>query len=88
MNSKTETLIKCAVINNEADLIKKDKKWVYDGDSIDVAFLSLGLKTNVNAKDWEIIASIPYSYRFLCLVPSLLMPNSLQDSILVVQRCR
>ena len=60
MNSKTETLIKCAVINNEADLIKKDKKWVYDGDSIDVAFLSLGLKANVNIKDWEIIASIPY----------------------------
>lgn len=60
MNSKTETLIKCAVINNEADLIKKDEKWFYDGDSIDVAFLSLGLKTNVNVKDWEIIASIPY----------------------------
>ncbi len=60
MNSKTETLIKCAVINNEAGLIKKDEKWFYDGDSIDVAFLSLGLKANVNVKDWEIIASIPY----------------------------
>lgn len=60
INSKTETLIKCAVINNEADLIKKDEKWFYDGDSIDVAFLSLGLKANVNVKDWEIIASIPY----------------------------
>lgn len=46
-------------INNEAHLEKVKDKWEYFGDSIDIAFLSLAKKMNVN-KDAYILDSIPY----------------------------
>ena len=46
-------------INNEAHLEKLKDKWEYFGDSIDIAFLSLAKKMNVN-KDVYILDSIPY----------------------------
>ena len=43
-------------LNNEATITKKE----YFGDSIDLAFLFLGKKINVNTSKYEIIDSIPY----------------------------
>lgn len=56
---KAYRIIKNAVINTEAGLEKTDGKWNKYGDSIDIAFLSLGLKMNID-KDVEIIGRIPY----------------------------
>lgn len=47
------------VINNEATLEKKGRKWVSFGDTIDIAFLALGKKVNVSEKKNN-LASIPY----------------------------
>ena len=47
-------------INNEAGLEKKECGWVHYGDSIDVAFLALGLKAKVDFTEVEIISRIPY----------------------------
>lgn len=46
-------------INNEATLKVENKKWVYSGDAIDIAFLALGLKANVKDKI-DIIERISY----------------------------
>lgn len=51
---------KYAVINNEAGLEKVGNTWNKFGDSIDVAFLALGKKLNVNLDDIEIVGRIPY----------------------------
>lgn len=48
------------VINNEALLEKREGKWEYFGDSIDIAFLSLGKKMKVDTSDYNIISKIPY----------------------------
>lgn len=48
------------VINNEALLEKREGKWEYFGDSIDIAFLALGKKMKVDTKEYEIISKIPY----------------------------
>ncbi len=50
---------KLGVINNEASLEKVNGKWVNRGDSIDVAFLSLGEKLNIG-KSFKILNRIPY----------------------------
>ena len=34
-------------INNEATLKLENKKWIHSGDAIDIAFLALGLKSNI-----------------------------------------
>ncbi len=47
-------------INNEAKLEKNKGNWQYFGDSIDIAFLALGLKSKAEFKDIEIIDKIPY----------------------------
>ncbi len=49
-------LSKLGVINNEAKLTKEEMI----GDSVDIAFLVLGKKMNVNIEDIEIIETIPY----------------------------
>ena len=62
-NAKLEDakeLATLAVLNNEANIRYKNKKWEYFGDSIDVAFLFLGEKLQVDATKIEIISSIPY----------------------------
>lgn len=48
------------VINNESLLEKRNNKWEYFGDSIDIALLSLGKKLNINTNNLDIISSIPY----------------------------
>lgn len=57
-------LIKSAVICNEASLRKKDEKWVYHGDAVDIALLALGYKQGyeqdkVNA-NIKILREIPF----------------------------
>ncbi len=47
-------------INNEADLNFVNNKWQYYGDSIDIAFLALGKKMNVNISNTNIYDQIPY----------------------------
>lgn len=47
-------------INNEAGLEKEDNTYTYFGDSIDVAFKSLGKKANIDVSNIEIIGMIPY----------------------------
>lgn len=51
---------KMGVLNNEAQLIKKGKKFSTYGDSIDVAFLALGKKLKVDTKNITKIDIIPY----------------------------
>lgn len=47
-------------INNEAKLIKEGKNFSHFGDSIDIAFLALGMKAKVDTSTYEIINTIPY----------------------------
>ncbi len=47
-------------INNEAKLTKQTEAFNYFGDSIDIAFLALGLKTKVDVKSIEVTHRIPY----------------------------
>lgn len=56
---KAREIVFLGYINNEAHLEKSKDKWEYFGDSIDIAFLSLAKKMNVN-KDAYILDSIPY----------------------------
>jgi len=51
---------KLGVLNNEAYLEEENKEWISHGDSIDIAFLSLGKKAEVNTEDIKIMGSIPY----------------------------
>lgn len=65
INDKEDTnsvleLIKLGLINNEASLEIRDKEVEYQGDSIDVAFLTLALKMQVKKDDIEIVKIIPY----------------------------
>lgn len=48
------------VINNEAKLIKENHQFKHFGDSIDIAFLALGMKVNADISSYEIIDTIPY----------------------------
>lgn len=47
-------------INNEAKLVKKKKVFERFGDSMDIAFLALGMKANANLEKYNIIDIIPY----------------------------
>jgi len=51
---------KLGVINNEATLEKKGKHFEKSGDSVDIAFLALGLKLNVDISNMIIKGEIPY----------------------------
>ncbi len=55
-----ENLCLLGVLNNEATLDMEDGDWKYLGDSIDVAFLSLGRKAHVSSDEISIIKRIPY----------------------------
>ena len=52
-------IAKLGIINNEASLKKENDVWTSHGDSIDIAFLSLGEKLNLNNYYTE-IKKIPY----------------------------
>lgn len=47
-------------INNEAKLTKENHQFKHFGDSIDIAFLALGMKVNADISSYEIIETIPY----------------------------
>ena len=53
-------IAKLGVINNEASLKCEKDKFTVMGDSIDVAFLALGMKANVDIKDIKVCGKIPY----------------------------
>ena len=55
-----ENLCLLGVLNNEATLDIENGTWRYLGDSIDVAFLSLGRKAQVSLDGVSIIKKIPY----------------------------
>lgn len=48
------------LLNNEANLELKKKKWISFGDSIDVAFLALARKAGYKEKTRKILGTIPY----------------------------
>lgn len=54
-----EDILNNAYLNNEANIIKKNKKFEYYGDSIDIAFKFLALKIG-DIKDIDIVNRIPY----------------------------
>lgn len=56
---QVDTIATCGYLNNEAGLEFQDNTWNSYGDSIDIAFLSLALKDELDI-DYEKIASIPY----------------------------
>lgn len=53
-------IAKLGVINNEASLFKNNGEWNYFGDSIDIAFLSFGLKLGIKKENFNIVSLIPY----------------------------
>lgn len=55
-----EAISKVGVLNNEAGLFLENGKWNSYGDSIDIAFLSLGKKLKIDISNTEKLASIPY----------------------------
>lgn len=57
--NQIKDIAKLGLLNNEASLKFKNNEWVYYGDAIDVAFLSLALKLGVKNNN-EIIETIPY----------------------------
>ena len=57
--NQIKEIAKLGLLNNEASLKFKNNEWVYYGDAIDIAFLSLALKLQVK-KNNEIIETIPY----------------------------
>ena len=60
--NEVEEIIKLGVINNESNLKKENNQWTSVGDSIDIAFLSLGKKISIDKEEINIniIDSIPY----------------------------
>lgn len=58
--SKVSEISLLGVLNNEASIDYKDDILSYYGDSIDIAFLTLGKKLNVDTSSIEKLASIPY----------------------------
>lgn len=55
-----EAIAKVGVLNNEAGLFIEEGKWNSYGDSIDIAFLALGKKLDIDISNIEKLASIPY----------------------------
>ena len=53
-------LIKCTYLNNDAVLEKEKKYWIGVGDSIDIAFLTLGKKYEIDVSNVEKIEAVPY----------------------------
>ncbi len=58
--NQIKTLARCGYINNEAVLRKENEDWISYGDSIDIAFLALGMKANVSNNNYKLIDNIEY----------------------------
>ena len=62
-DNELKHLCSMGIINNEAVLEKNEETFIHYGDSIDLAFLSLGLKNNIKKNDLDklgIFGRIPY----------------------------
>ncbi len=59
-NDKISKLSLLGIINNEAFLEKTRGRWDHYGDSMDVAFLSLGVKAKVQFDKKDLLGLIPY----------------------------
>lgn len=59
-NEKTKELAFLGMLNNEASITKKSNKFKLLGDSIDLAFLFLGLKAQVDTSKVKVLERIPY----------------------------
>ena len=57
---QVKKIARCGFINNEAILRKENNKWISYGDSIDIAFLALGMKANADSDDFRLIGNIEY----------------------------
>lgn len=59
---QVQEISRMGAINNEASLAKEQEEWVWSGDSIDIAFLSLAYKVGVMEEKNEVIIThqIPY----------------------------
>lgn len=57
---KAQAISLLGIINNEAHLEKSGHDYIMYGDSIDIAFLALGMKADVSKKGIDIIGEIPY----------------------------
>lgn len=55
-----EEIAKLGVLNNEAKLYRRNGELKSFGDSIDIAFLALGLKAKTTKSDVEMLYQIPY----------------------------
>lgn len=60
LEERINLITKLGYINNESELKNIEGKWHRYGDSIDVAFLSLGLKQKVNTNAFKVLANVPY----------------------------
>jgi len=56
--------VRAAVLCNEADLHHRNGEWVWRGDAVDVAALSLGVKLEIHREQtleaWPLVSSIPF----------------------------
>lgn len=59
-NDKVKDLCLMGALNTEAGINKKGGDYHYYGDSIDIAFLVLGEKANINTKSYDVLKRIPY----------------------------
>ena len=53
-------LLTVSLLNNEASIEKINGNYNYYGDSIDIAFLVLGKKANIDISEYEVLERIPY----------------------------
>lgn len=60
INELSALIAKLGVLNNESHLEKDNNNWIHHGDSIDVAFLALGKKGNIDISTIDINGLIPY----------------------------
>jgi len=62
--SQADEIVRCAVLCNEASLYKKDGEWIYHGDAVDIALLSLGYKRGISPgetyRNVEVLWEIPF----------------------------
>ncbi len=58
INAKELSIL--GVLNNEANLEYKKGEWVSYGDSIDIAFLALGKKADIDTSSYKKVGEIPY----------------------------